>query len=74
MNGTLVYLIASAAAPATGCRITIMSTYPDTTLIVSANDSPLATDEEFGSEKPIISPPKRFIAASKLNLVLVDGS
>ena len=43
-------------------------------LIVSANDSPLDTDDEPGSENPTTFPPNLFIADSKLSLDLVDGS
>ena len=39
-----------------------------------AEDSPFAVEEALGSAKPITVPPSRFIADSKLSLVLVDGS
>ena len=74
IKGTSAYFIASDAEPAIGCLIAIISTYPDTVLIVSANDSPLDTDDEPGSENPTTFPPNLFIADSKLSLVLVDGS
>ena len=44
------------------------------TLAVSATLSPLAADELELSEKPMTWPPSSYMAASKLSLVLVDGS
>ena len=51
-----------------------LESHGECVLIVSANDSPLDTDDEPGSENPTTFPPNLFIADSKLSLVLVDGS
>ena len=51
-----------------------MSAYPLTTFAVSAILSPFEAEEEFASEKPRTLPPSSYIAASKLSLVLVEGS
>jgi hypothetical protein len=50
------------------------SEYRSTTLIVSARLSPFSTEDDFKSDMPIELPPSDAIAASKLILVLVEGS
>ena len=74
MSGTYVNSAAKFGAPSFGCLIVIMSEYEPTVLIVSLKDSPFATEDEPGSEKPITSPPSLNMAASNENLVLVLGS
>ena len=43
-------------------------------LTESLNDSPFTVEVVPSSSNPITCPPSRFIAASKLNLVRVEGS
>ena len=74
MTGTCVAAANCATDPCSGWRTTIASTYPLTTRLVSAIDSPLAIDENV---KPVVSqtePPNRQNAAPKLIRVRVLGS
>ena len=51
-----------------------MSEYPSIIFIASLRDSPLDMEVAPGSAKLITSPPRSFIADSKLMRVLVEGS
>ncbi len=73
-NWNLATSAANLAAPSIGWRITITSLYCSTVFIVSAKLSPFLTLVLEAEEKPMTEPPRRCIALSKLNLVLVDGS
>ena len=74
MTGRLLISAALVAAPSMWWRITIMSAYPETILIVSESVSPFFVEVTFSSENPITFPPVFCTAVSKLSLVLVDGS
>ena len=52
----------------------MISQYPSIILTESLNDSPFEAEVLPDSAKPITMPPNRFIADSKLSLVLVEGS
>ena len=74
MTGIRACSHATAVAPSIGCRMAMMSAYPETTLTVSARVSPLVVEEVPASEKPMTLPPRDSIADSKLRRVRVDGS
>ncbi len=74
MTGTPAYCEATSGAPSLKWRMAIMSAKQRITRTVSATVSPLETDEELASEKPMTCPPSSSIAAVKLSRVRVEGS
>ena len=75
MTGTRLTAAALFAAPSSKCLSTMQCEYPDTILIVSSSDSPLAAEENcFALAEDMTLPPRFSIADSKLNLVLVLSS
>ena len=57
-----------------GWRMAMMSAKQFITRVVSATVSPLLTDDEAASEKPITLPPSSIMAEVKLRRVRVEGS
>ena len=74
MTGTEENSLARRAAPSQGCLRMMASTYPLTTLMVSASVSPLEMELPSILSTEIEVPPRREIAAAKDILVRVDGS
>src|SRR5690625_29003 len=73
-TGILVAAANSATEPCSGWRMTIASTYPPITRLVSYIDSPLAIDEQVNPVVSQTDPPKRQKAAPKLTRVRVLAS
>src|SRR5690625_6671832 len=73
-TGILVAAANSATEPCSGWRMTIASTYPPITRLVSYIDSPLAIDEKVNPVVSQTEPPRRQKAAPKLTRVSVEAS
>ncbi len=67
-------LAATIGAPSLWWRMAQISAKQEITRMVSDTLSPLETEEEDASEKPITLPPRFSMAASKLRRVRVLGS
>lgn len=74
MTGTPAYCEATSGAPSLKWRMAMMSAKQRITRTVSATVSPLDTDDELASEKPMTLPPSSIMAEVKLRRVRVEGS
>ena len=74
MTGMPAYCEATSGAPSLKWRMAMMSAKQRITRTVSATVSPLDTDDELASEKPMTLPPSSIMAEVKLRRVRVEGS